>query len=116
MNDIYLDPITHDLSVTNLDLHIVEGADRVRQNLVVKLRLWTNEWFLDMEAGTPYLERVLGKQITLNAANAALRKAILEVADVKSITSLRMNFSRSDRKLTVSFECDTEYGLIRMTS
>lgn len=114
-NDLYLDPITHDLAITNLDLSIVKGADRVRQQLLVKLKLWVNEWFLDTEFGTPYLESILGKRISLAGANAALKQAIMEVNDVDAITEFRTTFSRQERTLKVDFVCSTPFGLIRVT-
>lgn len=116
MNDIALDPLTHDLAISGLDLAVIKGADRVRQNLLIKLRLWTGEWFLDTEFGTPYLESILGKDLSLNGALAALKTSILEVADVSDITAFTHAFDRSARKLTVNFEVATPFGLIRMTA
>ena len=116
MNDLLLDPITHDLSIVGLDLDIVRGADKVRQNVLVKLRLWQGEWFLDTEFGTPYIDQILGKQISLAGAVAALKKSILEVSDVHRITSIKYSFDRSARSLSVDFECSTPYGLIRVTA
>lgn len=115
-NDLYLDPLTHDLVVSNVDLFVVKGADRVRQQLVVKLRLWVGEYFLDTEFGTPYLERILGKQITLGGAVAALKQSILEVADVQLIERFDYNFDRNTRRLTVDFDARTPYGIIRVTT
>ncbi|MGN6702929.1 MAG: hypothetical protein ACTHKB_08200 [Burkholderiaceae bacterium] len=112
MDDLRLDPVTHDLAVANLDLSIIQGADRVRQNIVVKLRLFTGEWFLDTEFGTPYLTDILGKQVTLLGAIAAIKRAVLEVDDVADITAFSYNFSRPLRKLSVSFEVSTPFGLI----
>ena len=116
MNDLELDPITNDLLITGLDLSVIKGADRVRQNVLVKLKLWAGEWFLDTEFGTPYIEQVLGKQISLAGAVAALKKSILEVNDVDRITSFKYSFDRVARSLSVDFECATKYGLIRITA
>lgn len=113
MDDLQLDPFTHDLLVERLDLSVVKGADRVRQNLLIKLRLWQGEWFLDQEFGTPYFQEILGKQITLNGALAALKKSILEVSDVEDITLFKYDFSRALRRLVVDFEVNTPFGLIR---
>jgi hypothetical protein len=112
MNDIYLDPLTGDLSVTGLDLHIVKGAEAVKQNIQIKLKLWVGEYFLDTEFGTPYLESILGKQISLNAAIAALKQSILEVTDVDSITDFSYNFSRQTRTIDVNFMAHTPFGII----
>jgi hypothetical protein len=115
-NDIALDPLTGDLEVKNLNLYVIQGADRVRQQLTVKLRLWTSEWFLDTEFGTPYLDEILGKQISLSGAIAALKRSIMEVDDINQITSFNTDFDRKLRKLTVTFECSTPFGLIRVTA
>lgn len=114
-NDLALDPLTGDLDVKNLDLYVIQGAERVRQQLTVKLRLWTTEWFLDTEFGTPYLEEILGKQISLAGSVAALKRSIMEVADVDKITSFNTQFDRKTRKLTIVFECSTPFGIIRVT-
>lgn len=111
-----LDPATHDLSVRGLDVPIVEGAARVRQNLVIKLRLWVGEWFLDTEFGTPYMTDILGKQITLGGAVAALKRSIQEVSDVADITAFQYNFNRAERKLFVNFEVSTPFGLIGVST
>lgn len=115
MNDLSLDPITHDLLITGLDLSVIKGADRVRQNVLIKLRLWVGEWFLDTEFGTPYIEKILGKRLSLSGAVAALKKAILEVNDVQDITKFNYEFNRQTRSLSVDFICSTPYGLIRVT-
>lgn len=112
-NDLLLDS-SYDLKITNSDLVIVQGAERVRQNIEIKLKLWRGEWFLDTEFGTPYLQSILGKQITLNGAVSAIKQSILEVADVNSITDFSYNFIRAERRLAVTFTADTRFGLIQV--
>ncbi len=112
MDDLYIDPLTGDLAIDNLNLSIVKGADRVRQQLAVKLGLWVGEWFLDTEFGTPYLESILGKQVSLNGGISALKKSILEVRDVDKIDSFEYTFDRQARKITNDFNCSTKYGIV----
>jgi hypothetical protein len=114
MNDLYLDPLTHDLDVSNLGLAIVQGADAVRQNILIKLRFWRGEWFLDTEAGTPYLEDILGKSISLAGALAAIRASILEVADVNALTSFNYSFNRQTRTMDYNFTASTPFGLVEV--
>lgn len=115
-NDLLLDVLTGDLAIDGLNLTVAQGADAVRQQLFLKLSIWTGEWFLDTEFGTPYVDSILGKQVTLNGAIAAIKKSILEVSDVDKITSFAYSFDRQTRKLTVNFECSTPFGLIRVTA
>lgn len=114
-NDLLLGD-DHDFIVRNSDLVIITDAERVRQNIDVKLKLWRGEWFLDTEFGTPYLQSILGKQITLNGAVSAIKQSILEVADVNSITEFSYNFIRSERRLSVEFTADTSYGLVTVSA
>jgi len=116
MNDLGLNVTTGDLDIQKLDLYVMQGADAVRQQLFIKLNLWREEWFLDIDFGTPYLQEILGKRITLGGAIAAIKNSILEVDDVNSITDFSYNFNRSTRKLVVDFEVDTLFGLIRTSN
>jgi hypothetical protein len=115
MLDIALND-AHDLDTTTLDLVLLDGAARVRQQLEIKLRLWQGEWFLDTEFGTPYLAEILGKQLTLSGSLAALRASILEVDDVLKITEFNYAFTAQTRKLTVTFTVDTPFGTIEVTA
>lgn len=115
MLDIALDS-NGDLDVSTLDMRLIDKADRVRQQLKIKLQLWRGEWFLDTEFGTPYLQSILGKQLTLSGAITALKKSILEVDGVQRIDAFTYSFNRESRTLSVSFEATTPYGLIEMTA
>ncbi|MGL6014112.1 MAG: hypothetical protein ACRC0J_21805 [Shewanella oncorhynchi] len=115
MKDIKL-TAGHDLDVSTLDLVLIDDADRVRQQLLIKLLLWTGEWFLDTEFGTPYMQDILGKQLTLYGALAAIRKSIIEVDDVLQITSFSHTFSNQTRKLSVKFEVSTPYGNVSVST
>lgn len=115
MLDIALS-LNHDLDTSSLDLKLVDKAEQVRQQLLIKLKLWRGEWFLDTEFGTPYLQQILGKQLTLSGAIAALRKSILEVGGVRRIIDFSYKFNSSTRKLEVEFTADTPYGIVEVNA
>lgn len=115
MIDIALTTL-HDVDTSRLDLSLIDGAEQTRQQLLIKLKLWEGEWFLDTEFGTPYLQQILGKQLTLSGAIAALRKSILEVESVRQITEFSYNFSNSSRKLSVNFTVDTLEGIVEVAA
>lgn len=96
----------------NGNIQFVDGAERVRQQLEFRLSLWRGEWFLDTAIGTPYQQEILGKALTVEGAIAAIKQEILKVEGVNTITDFTYDFSRKDRKLTINFECATDYGII----
>lgn len=98
---------------TNGLLQYLDGAERVRQQAEFRLNLWRGEWFLDSQFGTPYLQDVLGKQVTLNGALSAIRAEILAVEGVNGIVEFTYNFDRAERNLSIEFTANTEYGLVQ---
>lgn len=96
----------------NGDIQFIDGAERVRQELEFALSLWRGEWFLDPDAGTPYYNNILGKGMTPQGASAAIRQQIMAVEGVRAITDFSYEFDRKARKLTVNFECATDYGIV----
>jgi len=116
MIDIALND-NHDLDLEGrIDLRLVEDAEQVKQQLLIKLKLWTGEWFLDTEFGTPYLQDILGKQLTLSGVIAAIRTSIMEVDGVQAITDFSFDFDRQKRILRVSFEAQTPYGIVEVSA
>lgn len=113
MIDLKLDQSTKDLVFENNDLVLVDGAERVRQHLEIRLKLWRGEWYTDTDFGTPYLEEILGKSVTLSGAIAALKTEILSVDGVQSIASFEYTFNRKTRLLDVTFEAQTPYGIVK---
>lgn len=111
MIDLKLDK-EGDLALCANDLLWVEGAERVRQQLQIKLQLWQGEWFLNTAFGTPYLQHILGKPITVNGAIAALKISIAEVDGVEEIEQFHYDFDRPSRRLIVNFTVKTPYGLV----
>ncbi|AEX65692.1 baseplate wedge subunit [Xanthomonas phage vB_XveM_DIBBI] len=97
----------------NGDIVLIDGAERVRQQLEFRLSLWRGEWFLDPDFGTPYNQQILGKALSLSGALAAIKEQILDVDGVDRITEFNYTFERKTRKLSVNFECSTSYGIIR---
>ncbi len=79
----------------------------VAQLVLTRLRLMTNEWFLDKTEGTPYAEQILGAG-TGGKRDAAVQRRILETTGVKSI--LKYTSKVVGRKFSVSVLIDTIFG------
>lgn len=110
--DIALNIASNDLVIKNNDLILIDNAEQVAQQVLITLRFWLGEWFLDTREGMPYLEYVLVKNPNMSHIRQILTEKIQSVEGVKSIVSLNFDFRRVTRELYVDFEVDTDYGLI----
>lgn len=84
----------------------------VAQQVLITLRFWLGEWFLDTREGVPYLEYILVKNPNMSHIKQILTEKIKSVDGVNNIVSLDFDFRRITRELYVNFEIDTDYGLV----
>jgi len=78
MPDIYLDPSSGDISITDGLLRLTETVDEdTRQRLSITLGTYRGEWFLDISLGLPYFQMVLkgnGKEFADSLIKQAIRQ------------------------------------------
>lgn len=110
--DLAMDISSDDLLVKDGDLMIIDNAERVVQQVLITLREWLGEWFLNTDDGVPYLEYILVKNPNMSHVKQVLTEAIEGVEGVTSVTSLELDFNRVLRTLEVSYEAKTDYGLV----
>jgi len=81
----------------------------VAQAVVTRLKLWENEWFLDLTDGTPYIGGVLGKY-TMDVFDMNIKDRILNTEGVTEILEYDSTFDGDLRKVSISVKIDTLYG------
>jgi hypothetical protein len=86
-----------------IPLQHARGLQAARQGIRNRLLLFRGEWFLDLDAGVPWFQRILGHKFVESIARAELRAAILDAPGVVDITELNLSFNRTTRVLTVAF-------------
>ena len=91
---------------------LIDNAERVAQQIKVKLLTFLGEWFLDTTWGVLYLEYILVKQPNQELIKQILSEQISSVDDVKSLNALELDYQVKIRTLIVNYEVSTEYGLI----
>ncbi len=95
LDDLYLDGgrlvFTSDL-----------GAE-VAQRLRVRFNFWRTEWFLNLDAGTPYLEVIFEKGVSDNAIRSVFSQIILGTKGVAALDAL--DFTTENRQLSLTFVC-----------
>ena len=112
MYDLAMNIATGDLLIKDNDLLIVDNAERVAQQILITLRFWLAEWFLDTSKGVPYLEYILIKNPNINHVRQILTEAILSVEGVDKVVSMDISFDRRERQIMVEYEAVTDYGLV----
>lgn len=112
MVDIALHANDHDILIKDGDFLLIDNAERVAQQIKVKLLTFLGEWFLDTTWGVPYLEYILVKQPNQELIKQILSEQISLVDDVKSLNALELDYQVKIRTLIVNYEVSTEYGLI----
>lgn len=113
--DIKINLDTGELVIENGDLAFVSGVEAVKQSLMIRLRFFLGEWFLDNTAGVDWFS-VLGKKFTPEQPRALARKALLETPGVDAVTSLDVAFDGRTRALSVRWSVSTDYGQLDGTT
>ena len=110
--DLAMNIATDDLVVRDGDLMLIDNAERVAQQILITLRFWLGEWFLDVKDGIPYFEYVLVKSPNLTHIRQIFMEAIENVEGVRRVNEMTLAFDVRNRNLRVDYEVDTKYGLI----
>lgn len=84
-------------------------AEAVALRIKARLQLLRGEWFLDTDAGVPYLADIAIKPANLPLAESLLKQTIIDTEGVASVTGFSVALDREARKLTVSATVATIY-------
>lgn len=103
-------PDVGDLLLVDGQIVLVTGIDAIRQDVLVRLRTFRGEWFLDRRIGVPWFQKILGHKVGLPAVERVLRAAILATPGVEAITELALDFDPATRSLSLDFEARTIEG------
>ncbi len=85
-------------------------AEACAQNVRTRLRLVLGEWFLDDDAGVPYLSQVFADHTPLATVEATIKAAILGTTDVQAVVSFAMTLDHARRLLSITTTVTTIYG------
>lgn len=111
-DDIAMHINSNDLVLRDGDIFLIDDAERVAQQVLITLRFWYGEWFLNTTEGVPYLEYILVKNPNLAHVRQILTEAIESVPGVVSLDSMDIDFDRQGRTLVVEYSATTDFGLL----
>ncbi len=92
-----------DLDLSANDIELIDGSDAIAQHLLIRLRLFRGEWFVDQRVGIPYYESILLKAPNLIAVRGIFRAAIVSTPGVEQIERFDLDFDPSVRELQIDF-------------
>jgi hypothetical protein len=99
---LFLDQDTHDLAFDQAgNLMMATGSEAIGQHVRQRLMVFEGEWFLDREAGTPWLQQIMGKPYSPALAEAVVKAQIMGTPGVREITSFSVSFTRDVRRLNI---------------
>lgn len=101
---------TGDYSFGNGQLDFwINAPEGVAQAVQTRLLLWTGEWFLDVDEGTPYMQGVFGKH-SQTEADITIQTRVGDTQGLVDIENYNSTLNRDDRSLSVSMDINTIYG------
>ena len=100
-----------DLVVT-ADLAFARGLSGVAQDCESACGLCAEEWFLDLDAGIDYFNKIFGVRARVGLINAKseFRRELLLVADVVEVLQLDATFDGVQRQLSIVLTVRTLFG------
>lgn len=108
-----IDPETGDIITSGRQFITGRNSqEEIRQTIITRLRLFSGEYFRNINDGTPWFQVILEKRTTNEAREAVLRRRLIETPGVLQLVEFQSDFDIDSRKLTVTAEVLTEHGLV----
>lgn len=99
-----------DLEIERDSLVLIDGVDAVAQDLLLRLRFFKGEWFLDTRLGMPYFQKLLGVKPNASVVKNIFRTAIQNTPGVLTINDLSVDYNGQTRAVRVGFRVQAEDG------
>lgn len=109
--------MAYDIKLTkewDLPIHmaLIDGADRVAQQIKITLGFWKGEWFLNTQQGVPYPERILVKNPNASHIRQVLQEQIASVDGVTRASVDSVLVDQQSRTAEVIYSAETDRGKI----
>lgn len=88
----------------------ISGLEGVAQLIAIALKLFKEEWFLNLNKGMPWFQEILGEKYNEQLVRKRIAEVVLGVPAVTAILSLALTFTSSTRELAIELGVRTEFG------
>lgn len=100
-----------DARVAAGDVVMIEEPQATRQRLEQKFKLWRGEWFLNVNAGFPWLDDVLGQRPRPEVLRSLVHDLVTNDPGVRSMNNLTLAFEGVNRQLRITFDATLTSGV-----
>ena len=100
---IDLEVLNGDIVIRNGDVAMVSGAQATRQRIEQKFKLWRGEWFLDVNAGFPWLQDILGRRPSPQVVRSLVFDLVQSDPGIRTVENLELEQDSPQRRLTIRF-------------
>lgn len=102
----------NDIFVTGYGIARTDGREQIAQRIKTRLQLFFGEWFLDRNAGVPWLEQILIKNPRATIVQGVLKQTIIRTPGVLELTAFSITDINQERAVSVNFTVRTTDGTI----
>lgn len=85
-------------------------SENLAQRLLIRLRTFRGEWFLDENLGIDYFGQILGKNRNKSTVDTIIQSEILQEQEVLQLAEYNSAYDNALRKLNISFKARTLDG------
>ena len=108
--------VNDDLSLDeNGNLSVSTGLEGLRQKVIQKFRLFRGEWFLDTNAGLPYEQEILVRQVDVGLVSTMFNNTLLSEPEITNVTEFTSNLDPNTRLFTYTARVQTIFGEMEVT-
>lgn len=98
--DVRIDADDDDLYVGPNGPEVWGGPLAIRQLVLIRIRLFLNEWFYNKDAGFPWFQEFLGKKYDQQLLQQRLTETIMATPGIVAVLTLECEFDPTERKAT----------------
>ena len=96
------------------DILMIDGPERVAQDLKIALLTFAGDYFLDANEGIDYFNQVLVKNPDKILLESIFRACASRVRDVSQVLELHLLIDHANRKLGIALSVATPWGPIEL--
>ena len=109
-----VNPDLGDLSLDDNGLEevLTELVDEVNQRLMVRFNFFQGEWFLNLQAGTPYYQHIFQKGVTDAVIRHIFGTVVRGTEGVATLTDLSYTRNNATRRMALTFKARLQDGTL----